>query len=152
MAKEQAERSANFDLGVIPFILSPDGKKHVEWMKLVFDASENTMYKDEATGKIVYASLSVNGGVVYLSDGSCIPEQKVGLHVLAQVNCLSIPLVRADGNSYFIIKAILSLLLLQSFSGCLSKLQIYNYHNSKQQCKLKLINECTRPSPIRALQ
>lgn len=73
------KQPAEPDVGVIPTILSPDGDKHLEWIKDVFGAEENFMYRDETTKKIIHCSLKVNKGMIYLSDGSCMSDQKDSL-------------------------------------------------------------------------
>ena len=62
--------------GVVPYVLSPDGSKHIEWMKTVFSATVEYMHMDKADKEIVHCSLQLNGGSIYLSDASCLPEQK----------------------------------------------------------------------------
>lgn len=76
---DTTEQTSSSDAGVIPYILSPDAKKHMEWLKTVFDAREKSMYCpcDGSTKKVLHASLDMNGGTVYFSDGSCIREQQV---------------------------------------------------------------------------
>ena len=69
-----AEKTEKEDLGVIPYILSPDAENHMKWLKTVFAATEKAMHRDEGSKKIIHAALCINGGVIF-SDGSCLPEQ-----------------------------------------------------------------------------
>lgn len=75
MAEEQADSCDAPSRGVVPNILSPDGAKHVEWIKTVFCATVKYMMKDDAE-EIVHCSLKMNDGVIYLSSGSSFPEQQ----------------------------------------------------------------------------
>lgn len=76
---EKAKEATDPDVGVIPYILSPDGDKHVEWIKNVFGAEEGYTYRDQTTKKILHCSLKVNKGVIYLSHGSCTSDQEGSL-------------------------------------------------------------------------
>ncbi len=79
MAQDTTDQTAATpDVGVILCILSPDAAKHIEWLKTVFDARVKKIFNDEATKKVVHAALDINGGAVYFSDSSCMPEQQVG--------------------------------------------------------------------------
>ena len=62
------------EAGVIPYIHSPDGDKHVQWLKSVFGAELKTIYKDKDEKKILHCQLEINGGSVYLSDATCLPQ------------------------------------------------------------------------------
>lgn len=77
VAKSEPECCGVVDNGVIPYILSPNCEKHLEWLEAVFDAKDKTVYRENGSedGKILHARLRINGGSVYFSDGSCLPEQ-----------------------------------------------------------------------------
>lgn len=80
MSQEQADSASCDDTpsrGVVPNILSPDGAKHVEWIKTVFRATVKYMMKaDDNKEDIIHCSLKMNEGVIYLSSGSSFPEQQ----------------------------------------------------------------------------
>lgn len=61
---------------VIPYLLSSDCAKQVEWLKNVFDGKVKQMFHTD--GKVMHCSVAINNGFVYLADSACIqsPEQK----------------------------------------------------------------------------
>lgn len=62
--------------GVIPCIISSDCKKHIEWVKNVFDGKvKQIFYCDASEEKVKHCSMLVNEGYLYLSDNVCLPEQ-----------------------------------------------------------------------------
>ena len=57
-------------LGVIPYLLSPDCQKHLQWIENVFAAKTREMhFTDESKSKIMHSSADINGGALYLADG-----------------------------------------------------------------------------------
>lgn len=57
-------------LGVIPYLLSPDCKKHLQWIESALAGkTRQVMYKDASEAKVLHCSAGVNGGVIYLADG-----------------------------------------------------------------------------------
>ena len=56
-------------LGVIPYLLSPDCQKHLQWMENVFAGkTRQVIFTDESKSKVMHSSLDINGGVLYLAD------------------------------------------------------------------------------------
>lgn len=60
--------SAEDTQGVVPYILSSDGDKHIEWMKNVLGGVEKFMFRSEDNEKVAHAVIAINGGCVYLTD------------------------------------------------------------------------------------
>ena len=57
-------------LGVIPYLLSPDCKKHLQWIENALGGkTRQVMYKDKSETKVIHSSSDLNEGVIYLSDG-----------------------------------------------------------------------------------
>lgn len=55
--------------GAIPYIISPDCKKHIEWLTDVFDGKLDEMYyTDDTKTKVMHCSVVMNEGIVYLAD------------------------------------------------------------------------------------
>ncbi len=55
--------------GTIPTLVSPDGNKHIEWIKNVFGAEvKEIYYRGEKKEKVNHCSLAMNGGLLYLYD------------------------------------------------------------------------------------
>ena len=64
--------------GVIPYLLSSDCEKHIEWLKNVFDGELKEMFHTK-DGKVMHCGVAVNGGYVYMSDSApSAPEQQGG--------------------------------------------------------------------------
>ena len=69
-------------IGVVPHLYSPEGLKHVEWLKAVFGAEvKQLVFKDKSNEKVLHCLLAINGGFLYLFDGDCAnpdsaPEQQ----------------------------------------------------------------------------
>ena len=68
--------------GVIPYIMSPDCQKHVEWLKKVFNAEQKEIghFTKESKTTVMHCNLKINEGTLYLCDytGICMPEKKEG--------------------------------------------------------------------------
>nr|WNS50040.1 filaggrin isoform X13-like protein [Halisarca dujardinii] len=63
--------------GVVPYLMSPDCQKHIEWLTKVFDAKQEAIYfTDDTKTVVMHASISINDGVLYICDYNCMPEQK----------------------------------------------------------------------------
>ena len=63
--------------GVVPYFLSPNCPKHVEWMKTVFGAEQGAIYyADDAKTKVSHCSVNINNGVIYLSDYGSLPGRE----------------------------------------------------------------------------
>lgn len=60
--------------GVIPYIVSPDCEKHVEWLKNVFGGELKEIYRTD-DNKVMHCSVVINKGYVYLADRGCSKEQ-----------------------------------------------------------------------------
>ena len=60
--------SAEDTQGVVPYILSSDGDKHIEWMKNVLGGVEKFTFRFEDKGKVAHAAIAINGGCLYLTD------------------------------------------------------------------------------------
>ena len=57
-------------LGVIPYLLSPDCQKHLQWLENALGGkTRQVLFKDEAKTKVMHSSADVNGGVIYMADG-----------------------------------------------------------------------------------
>ena len=57
-------------VGVIPYLLSPDCQKHLQWMENALGAkTHQVVFKDDSKKKVMHSSAVVNGGLVYLADG-----------------------------------------------------------------------------------
>ena len=55
---------------MIPYLLSPDCQKQIDWLKVVFDGeAKQIIHTNEKKEKIMHSEVVVNGGLVYLSDG-----------------------------------------------------------------------------------
>ena len=69
-------------LGVIPYLLSPDCKKHLEWIENALGGQRRQLiYKDKSETKVMHSSVCVNEGLLYLADGTCgneADEEKKG--------------------------------------------------------------------------
>ncbi len=63
--------------GTIPTLISPDGIKHIEWLKNVFGAEVKEIYYRDADKKekVNHCSLAVNGGLLYMYD-ECTSQNK----------------------------------------------------------------------------
>lgn len=61
--------------GVTPYLLSPDCDKHVEWLKNVFAGEVKDIYRKD-DNKVMHCSVEINGGTVFLADGSCVEGKK----------------------------------------------------------------------------
>ena len=68
-------------LGVIPYLLSPDCKKHLRWIEDALRGKrQQVIYKGKSEEKVLHSSAHVNGGLVYLSDGES--EEVADVHGL----------------------------------------------------------------------
>ena len=57
-------------LGVIPYLLSPDCKKHLQWIENALGGkTQQIMHKLPTDTKVMHSSAIVNEGLVYLADG-----------------------------------------------------------------------------------
>lgn len=63
--------------GVIPYLLSSDCEKHIEWLKNVFGGELKELFHTK-DGKVMHCGVAVNGGFVYMSDAPSAPEQQGG--------------------------------------------------------------------------
>ena len=55
--------------GAIPYMISPDCKKHIDWLKDVFDGKlDEIYYTDDTKTKVMHCSVIVNEGYVFLAD------------------------------------------------------------------------------------
>ena len=61
--------------GVVPYVLSPDCDKHIEWLKNVFNAEEKEMFRTKKD-KVMHCAMTMNGGYLYLADDSCTMEEE----------------------------------------------------------------------------
>ena len=59
-------------LGVIPYLLSPDCKKHLQWIEDALGGkTQQVFHKPQTdTNKVMHSSVHVNGGLIYLADGT----------------------------------------------------------------------------------
>lgn len=68
--------------GIIPYLISPDCKKHVEWITNVFGGEQKQLFyangseANASDGKVMHCEVEVNDGVIYLADGHCSPIYK----------------------------------------------------------------------------
>ena len=63
--------------GAIPYLLSPDCQKHVEWLKKVYDVEQKDIYfTDDSKTTVMHCCVAINEGTIYLADYNCMPEQK----------------------------------------------------------------------------
>ena len=75
--------------GVIPYLLSSDGLKHIEWLKAVFGAKlENIFYRDKEEKKVMHSALTINEGTVFLADADEEHKEK-GASVMCHVDLLT---------------------------------------------------------------
>lgn len=71
---QQAPANGLPSRGTIATLISPDGKKHIEWMKNVLGAEvKEIYYRDEKKDTVNHCSLAVNGGLLYLCDKALMP-------------------------------------------------------------------------------
>lgn len=57
-------------LGVIPYLLSPDCKKHLQWIESALGGkTQVVMHKAPTDTKVMHSSSYVNDGLIYLADG-----------------------------------------------------------------------------------
>lgn len=72
-------------LGVIPYLLSPDCKKHLEWIENALGGKRRKLiYKDKSETKVMHSSACVNEGLLYLADGEkedVVDVQNLVLHL-----------------------------------------------------------------------
>ena len=61
--------------GIIPTLLSPDCNKHIAWIKNVFDAKEESLYRSKDEKTVMHCSLLLNQGCVFLCDRSTSLEK-----------------------------------------------------------------------------
>ena len=55
--------------GIIPYITSSDGEKHVEWIKNVFKGEvKEILHTDDTKTKIMHCKIVLNEGSLYLAD------------------------------------------------------------------------------------
>ena len=86
---------SEYPKGPVPYLISPDGNctGHVEWLKTVFDAEVKYMYHtDESKKEIMHCHLEVNGGPLYLADGSCEISEKLELGELPKEGDVPVPI------------------------------------------------------------
>ncbi len=57
--------------GVVAYINSPACDKHIDWLKNVFGARQDEIFRDKVTNKVAHVSMVVNDGILYLADRSC---------------------------------------------------------------------------------
>lgn len=62
--------------GVVPSIVSPDCDKHIAWIKNVFRAEQEELYRSKDEKTVMHCSLIVNGGYIYLYDKSSAMENR----------------------------------------------------------------------------
>lgn len=56
-------------LGVIPYLLSPDCKKHLQWIEDALGGkTRQVIYKDQSETKVMHSSADLNEGTIYLTD------------------------------------------------------------------------------------
>ena len=57
-------------LGVIPYLLSPDCKRHLQWLEDALGGkTQQVMHKCPTETQVMHSSAHVNGGLIYLADG-----------------------------------------------------------------------------------
>ena len=64
--------------GVVPTIVSPDCDKHIAWIKSVFNAEQEALFRSQDEKTVMHCSLIINGGYIYLYDGSSSLESRKG--------------------------------------------------------------------------
>ena len=57
-------------VGIVPYIFSPDCKRHVEWLEKVFGGKLECIHRTEDESKIMHCSVAFNQGKVFLADAS----------------------------------------------------------------------------------
>lgn len=57
--------------GVVAYLLSPDCKEHIEFIKKIFDGKVRATYNASDGEKIMHCSMTVNGGELFLCDQLC---------------------------------------------------------------------------------
>lgn len=62
---------SKFDGGVIPYIISTDCDRHVEWMQKVFGGEMKQVIRTNVSRKIKHCHMVVNKGNIFLCDKSC---------------------------------------------------------------------------------
>lgn len=77
MAQKAAAPAEPRRSGIIPYLISPDCKKHVEWITSVFAGEQKELIHANASqDKVMHCAVEVNDGVIYLADGYCSPIHK----------------------------------------------------------------------------
>lgn len=83
--------SADYKQGVVPYILTSNGNKHIEWMKNVLDGVEKFVFRSEDSEKVAHGVVAINGGCLYLTDVSYEKAVKA-------INDLSVGVDNANGE------------------------------------------------------
>lgn len=68
-----AEKPAK--IGTIPTLLSPDCDKHIAWIKTVFGAQQESLYRSKDEKTVMHCSLIINQGYIFLCDRSTSLEK-----------------------------------------------------------------------------
>ncbi len=66
-ASPSSSAKSKKEKGVLAYIISPDCKKHVEWIEFVFGGKVEVMNKVES-GDVMHCQMTINGGMLMMSD------------------------------------------------------------------------------------
>ena len=76
-------------LGVVPYLLSPDCQKHLQWLENALGGkARQPIIKDEAKSKVMHCCVEINGGVLYMADKEQMEKPQTESSEVVDVNNL----------------------------------------------------------------